>query len=346
MRIEHALGLVPWSRRYNRAPRRCFRRKPASPVRRAPRPAGSRNNGAPCPWQLAGRHFVGVAQHHHAAQNIVHAGGDGRDDGQEAGIDENQAVFGVADDIGDVVVRQARIDGVADRAHAGNGVIKLEMAVAVHGQRGDAVAGFHAEIAQDAGAGAAPSVPAPRKWCARCRRLRGGRSLRRRHDGAPHGRSATKSAFRAVASGQAWRSPLAFFPRVSATPGRSASGGQVCGSGGVTSGGRETARRIGARDEGDGAVFGDGQTRLDIGAQSLAAGNRHGGDEGAGGRRIVEKSAPIGLEVRKRDLDFDRPRFHSRQAGAARTEPARRRAWCSRVRGWAPLSPRWRAGPP
>ena len=98
--------------------------------------------------QVERLHFSRIGEHDDRAQ----IGGDlGRDSGgerRETGVDEQHMIFGVVDDVGDIVRRQARIDGVADRAYAGNAVIKFEMAVAVHGQRGDAVAEADAQLPQ------------------------------------------------------------------------------------------------------------------------------------------------------------------------------------------------------
>ena len=69
----------------------------------------------------------------------------------EGGIEEHEAVFGVIDDVDDLLDEQARVDGVAHRAHAGDAVVQLEMAVAVPGQRRDAVARFDAERDQRVG---------------------------------------------------------------------------------------------------------------------------------------------------------------------------------------------------
>ena len=57
----------------------------------------------------------------------------------------------MVDDIGHLVRRQARVDGMADRADTGDGVIQLQVAVAVPGQGGDPVAGFHAQRHQAVG---------------------------------------------------------------------------------------------------------------------------------------------------------------------------------------------------
>ena len=57
-------------------------------------------------------------------------------------------VLGVVDDVGDLLVEEPRVDGVADRAHAGGGVVELEVPVAVPGQRADAVVAAHAQPLQ------------------------------------------------------------------------------------------------------------------------------------------------------------------------------------------------------
>src|SRR6185312_3943200 len=63
-------------------------------------------------------------------------------------IEEHRLVLGVIDDEHNLIVKEARIDGVADRAHARDGVIEFEMAVAVPGERCDAVALSDAEPGQ------------------------------------------------------------------------------------------------------------------------------------------------------------------------------------------------------
>jgi hypothetical protein len=83
--------------------------------------------------QLAGRHRGGARQHHDGLQDRRQIGRDGFDDRQEAGIGEDHAVLGMAGDVGDVCGGQPGIDGVADGADAGDGVIEFDMAVAVHG---------------------------------------------------------------------------------------------------------------------------------------------------------------------------------------------------------------------
>jgi hypothetical protein len=55
-------------------------------------------------------------------------------------VEEHGSVFGVIDDVDDLVVEQSRIDRVADRAHARDGVVEFEMAVTVPGEGRDAIA--------------------------------------------------------------------------------------------------------------------------------------------------------------------------------------------------------------
>ena len=66
-------------------------------------------------------------------------------------IEEDRAVFGVIDDEDDLIVEEARVDDVADRAHAGDGVIEFEMPVIVPGERRDAIALRDAEPRQRVG---------------------------------------------------------------------------------------------------------------------------------------------------------------------------------------------------
>ena len=70
---------------------------------------------------------------------------------QEVEVDEEELILGVVDDVDDLLGEEPRVDGVADRAHAGDAVIELEMAVAVPGQGADAVARLDAEGEQGFG---------------------------------------------------------------------------------------------------------------------------------------------------------------------------------------------------
>ena len=64
--------------------------------------------------------------------------------GTKVDVEEHQPVFGMIGDIGDLVGEQARIDGVIDRADAGDAVPGLQVPPGVPGERRDAVAELHA----------------------------------------------------------------------------------------------------------------------------------------------------------------------------------------------------------
>jgi hypothetical protein len=59
---------------------------------------------------------------------------------QEAQVEAQDLVFGVVGDPRDLVGVQARVDGVQHAAAAAHAVVQLQVAIAVPGQRGDAVA--------------------------------------------------------------------------------------------------------------------------------------------------------------------------------------------------------------
>ncbi|MCY1374628.1 hypothetical protein D9M69_619810 [compost metagenome] len=63
----------------------------------------------------------------------------------EAGVEEHVAVFGVVQDVGDLLREQARVHCVQHGLHARDAEVQLDMAVRVPGQRGHAVAGLHAQ---------------------------------------------------------------------------------------------------------------------------------------------------------------------------------------------------------
>ena len=58
----------------------------------------------------------------------------------EGEIDQRHPVFGVVHDPGDTLWEEARVDGVIDRAGAGDAVPAFEMPIAVPGERRDPVA--------------------------------------------------------------------------------------------------------------------------------------------------------------------------------------------------------------
>jgi hypothetical protein len=77
----------------------------------------------------------------------LRAAGHGLDQRQEGHVEEQHLVFGVVGDVGDLVRVQARVHGVQHRARAADREVQLHVAVAVPGQRGDAVAGLDASAA-------------------------------------------------------------------------------------------------------------------------------------------------------------------------------------------------------
>ena len=93
------------------------------------------------------RHVRGVGEDHVALDGrqlvlqLLHQ----RHEGQ---VEEHQPVFGVIDDVGDLLGEQARIDGVIDRADAGDAVPGFQMPPGVPGERRDAVAELDAVLLQ------------------------------------------------------------------------------------------------------------------------------------------------------------------------------------------------------
>ena len=73
------------------------------------------------------------------------------DQGRERKIEQQVAVFRMIGDIRDLLGKQARIDGVHDRTHAGNAVEGFQMTKAVPGQCGDPVALLYSKRTQRAG---------------------------------------------------------------------------------------------------------------------------------------------------------------------------------------------------
>lgn len=59
-------------------------------------------------------------------------------------VDEDHAVFGVIDQIRQLIGGQPDVQHVQHRAQARHGEVKLQVLIAVPGKRGHAVAGFHA----------------------------------------------------------------------------------------------------------------------------------------------------------------------------------------------------------
>ena len=70
---------------------------------------------------------------------------------EEGQVEEHVLVLGMIDDVADLLGEQARIDGVTHGAAARGGVVDLEMAEAVPGQRADAIRRPHPERAERVG---------------------------------------------------------------------------------------------------------------------------------------------------------------------------------------------------
>ncbi len=73
------------------------------------------------------------------------------DQGQESQVEQQDLVFGMVGDIGDLLRMQARIDRMQHGAGTGHGVVGFHMAVAIPRQRGDAVAHLDAHALQGMG---------------------------------------------------------------------------------------------------------------------------------------------------------------------------------------------------
>ena len=67
------------------------------------------------------------------------------DQRQEGQVEEERLVLGVVGDVDDLVGMQSRVERVQDRARSRHRVVELHVAMAVPGQRRDAVAALDAE---------------------------------------------------------------------------------------------------------------------------------------------------------------------------------------------------------
>ncbi len=96
------------------------------------------------------RHVLGGAEDDHRFDEMGDMGGEFFDERGHVRLGEQDFIAGMVDDVGDVLDREAGVDGVGDRAEAADGVVELDMAEGVPGQGGDTVARFDAETGQDA----------------------------------------------------------------------------------------------------------------------------------------------------------------------------------------------------
>ena len=69
----------------------------------------------------------------------------------ERGVDDDAAVLGVVDDVGQLLGREPDVEGVQHRAHGGNGEVRLEVALVVPAERADAVPRLDAQPGQGGG---------------------------------------------------------------------------------------------------------------------------------------------------------------------------------------------------
>ena len=97
-----------------------------------------------------GRHVLAVG-HQRIGLDGAERGFELLHQGQECEIEEQRRVLGVVGDVGDLLGEEARVDGVADGADAGDGIVELEVAVAVPGQGRHPVARLDAEADEGVG---------------------------------------------------------------------------------------------------------------------------------------------------------------------------------------------------
>ena len=88
---------------------------------------------------------MGAVGHHHDLEALGPVRALRFDNGHERCVDKENAILGVVDDIGHLLFGKARVDRVANRTDAGDGVVKLKMAVTVPSQRRYAVAYIYAK---------------------------------------------------------------------------------------------------------------------------------------------------------------------------------------------------------
>ena len=76
---------------------------------------------------------------------------DARQQRNERGVDDDAAVLGVVDDVGQLLGREPDVQRVQHRSHAGDGEIRLEVALVVPAEGADAVTRLDAEPGQGGG---------------------------------------------------------------------------------------------------------------------------------------------------------------------------------------------------
>ena len=89
--------------------------------------------------------------HDHDVLHGLEVGPHALDDRQQVEIDEDHLILGMVGDVGHMVGRQTRIDGVQHGAQAGDAEIELEMAMGVPSKGADAIAELDAQTLQRLG---------------------------------------------------------------------------------------------------------------------------------------------------------------------------------------------------
>jgi len=105
-------------------------------------------------WRLGGD-LAGIAKINPAFDRLQPRG-DALGDRQGRLVEADPAVLGMIDDEGDLLLEQARVDGVQHRAGARHAVEQLEMMVRVPGERAHPVAAAHAQRQQRLGQALGP----------------------------------------------------------------------------------------------------------------------------------------------------------------------------------------------
>jgi hypothetical protein len=104
---------------------------------------------------------VGAVGHDHDVLHGLEVLPHALDDRQQVEVDEDRLVLGVIGDVGDVLGRQPRVDGVQHGADAGDAEIELEVAIGVPGDGAHRIAELDAQPLQRLGhlLGAPQRVP-------------------------------------------------------------------------------------------------------------------------------------------------------------------------------------------
>ena len=89
-----------------------------------------------------------IAGHDHEMLNIFQRGCHQFEDRNQVGVHQHHLVAGVVDDVGQVVLGEANVGGVSDRAHVGRREVRLEVPVGVPAERSDPVAPSHTQTGQ------------------------------------------------------------------------------------------------------------------------------------------------------------------------------------------------------